>query len=80
LDATLTQAYTNDTFRVDTVIVDGISTACSQTTIRVGLIDSAGAALDTFTIVNPSTASVTTDRSSAAIDAGSVKKVIATTE
>jgi hypothetical protein len=80
LDATLTQAFTNNTFRVDTVVVDGISTSCSQTTIRVGLIDSSGASLDTFTIVNPSTASVTTDRSSAAVDAGDVDKVIATTE
>ena len=80
LDATLTQAYTNNTFRVANVVVDGISTACSQTTIRVGLIDNAGASLDTFTIVNPTTASVTTNRSSSNIDAGSVQKVIATTE
>ena len=80
LDTTLTQSYTNSTFRVDTVVIDGISTACSQTTLRVGLIDSAGAALDTFTIVNPSTTSVTTDRSAEATDAGSVEEVIVTTE
>lgn len=81
LDTTLTQSYTNSTFRVDTVVVDGINTsACSSTTLRVGLISGAGAALDTFTIVDPTTASVTTDRSSANVDAGSVAEVIVTTE
>jgi hypothetical protein len=81
LDTSITQAYTSNTFRVQNVVVDGINVAgCSTTVLRVGLLDTNGASLDTFTISNPTTASVTTNRSSANIDAGQVKKLIVTTE
>lgn len=81
LTTKLTQAYTNSVFRVDTVVVDGINVSgCSATTLRVGLLNSGGGALDTFTIVNPTTASVTTDRSSINVSAGDVSKVIVTTQ
>jgi hypothetical protein len=81
LTTSMTQAYTNNVFRVASVIVDGIDTAgCSNSTLRVSLLDVNGGSLDTFTIVDPSVVSSSTDRSSANVDAGSVKKITVTTE
>jgi hypothetical protein len=81
LTTSMTQAYTNNVFRVASVIVDGVDVAgCSNSTLRVSLLDNSGASLDSFTIVDPSVVSSSTDRSSANVDAGSVKKITVTTE
>jgi len=81
LTTSMTQAYTNNVFRVASVIVDGVNVAgCSNSTLRVSLLDVNGGSLDTFTIVDPTAVSSSTDRSSANVDAGSVKKITVTTE
>ena len=81
LTTSMTQAYTNNVFRVASVIVDGVNVAgCSNSTLRVSLLDVNGGSLDTFTIVDPQVVSSSTDRSSANVDAGSVKKITVTTE
>jgi hypothetical protein len=84
LTTTLTQSFSEaaNRFKAATVKVDGIDTAaCSATTLRVGLYTSGnGTAIDTFTIVNPTTSSVTTDRSSANVWADEVDKITVTTE
>jgi hypothetical protein len=76
----MTQVYTADSFRVASVVVDGIASACSSDTLRVSLLGDGGSVLNTFNIDNPTTTSVSTDRSSSNIDAGSVKKITVTTE
>ena len=80
LSASMTQVYTADSFRVASVVVDGIASACSSDTLRVSLLGDGGSVLNTFNIDNPTTTSVSTDRSSSNIDAGSVKKITVTTE
>jgi hypothetical protein len=81
LTTSITQAYTSSVFRVASVIVDGVNVAgCSNSTLRVSLLDVNGGSLDTFTIVDPSAVSSSTDRSSANVDAASVKKITVTTE
>jgi hypothetical protein len=81
LTTSITQAYTSSVFRVASVIVDGVNVAgCSNSTLRVSLLDVNGASLDTFTIVDPQVVSSSTDRSSANVDAGTVKKITVTTE
>jgi hypothetical protein len=81
LTTSITQAYTSSVFRVASVIVDGVNVAgCSNSTLRVSLLDVNGASLDTFTIVDPQVVSSSTDRSSAAVEAGTVKKITVTTE
>lgn len=83
LTTSITQTFQNstDTFRVGSVTVAGINTtACSQTTLRVGLVNSSGNYIDSYTVVRPTNATETSDRSSYDIDAGSVSKVTVTTE
>jgi hypothetical protein len=81
LTTSITQAYTSSVFRVASVIVDGVNVSgCSNSTLRVSLLDVNGGSLDTFTIVDPSAVSSSTDRSSANVDAASVKKITVTTE
>jgi len=81
LTTSITQAYTNSVFRVASVIVDGVDVAgCSNSTLRVTLLNDSGATLDSFTIVDPTVVSSSTDRSSANVEAGNVKKITVTTE
>jgi hypothetical protein len=83
LTTSITQSFddANNAFLVDDVIVGGIdTTACSETTLRVGLVDENGAYIDSYTVVRPASETETTDRADRNIDAGSVKKVTVTTE
>lgn len=83
LNTTLTQTFVNasNSFKVDDVVVGGIDvSACSATTLRVGLVDENGDYADSFTVVRPSTATVTTDRSTQNISADAVRKITVTTE
>jgi hypothetical protein len=84
LTTTLTQSFSESAnrFKAATVKVDGIDTAaCSATTLRVSLYTTGnGTAIDSFTISNPTTTSVTTDRSSANVWADDVDKITVTTE
>ena len=83
LTTTLTQAFQNgdNSFHVDDVVVGGIdSSACSQTTLRVGLVDDDGDFIHSYTVVRPSSATDTEDVSGSNIDAGEVKKITVTTE
>jgi hypothetical protein len=83
LTTSITQTFDNATggFFVDDVVVGGIDTdACSQTTLRVGLVNDAGTYIDSYTVVRPTNAIETTNRADQSIDAGEVKKVTVTTE
>ena len=83
LTTSITQSFDNATngFFVDDVVVGGIDTdACSQTTLRVGLVNDAGTYIDSYTVIRPTNATETTDRADQSIDAGEVKKVTVTTE
>lgn len=83
LTTSITQSFDNatDSFLVEDVVLGGIDTdACSQTTLRVGLIDAAGTYIDSYTVIRPANATETTNRADQSIDAGEVKKVTVTTE
>ena len=71
---------TDDVFRVSNVVVGGIDDdACSNTTLRVALLNAAGGEEDFFTFTGDA-ATETTDRSAEDVDADLVKRITVTTQ
>jgi hypothetical protein len=71
---------TEDVFRVSNVVVGGIDDdACSNTTLRVALLNAAGGELDSFTFTGDA-ATETSDRSSRDVNADLVKRITVTTQ
>lgn len=71
---------TDDVFRVSNVVIGGIDAdACSNTTLRVALLNAAGGEEDSFEFTGDS-ATETSDRSGTSIDANLVKRITVTTQ
>jgi hypothetical protein len=83
LDTSITQVFdnANDVFEVEDVVVDGIAAGCNGVTLKVTLLTSAGAPIDSFDITGDgTTTTVTEDLSASNIDASTVAKITVTTE